>query len=77
MRYSMLLFLAIVGIACAGGNRAGSVTVAAAADDLQTQSTATTIQSFIPVEGADLMARLEAAQSRAQSTEALLVRLQF
>ena len=32
MRYSMLLFVAIVGIACAGGNRAGSVTVAAAAD---------------------------------------------
>ena len=62
MRHSMLLFLAIIGIACAGGNRAGTVTVAAASDDLQTQSSATTIQGFTPVDGADLMARLEAAQ---------------
>lgn len=67
MRHSMLLFLAIIGIACAGGNRAGTVTVAAAADDQQTQSPATTIQSFTAVDGADLMARLEAAQSRARS----------
>jgi HEAT repeat protein len=67
MRYSMLLFLAIVGIACAGGNRAGSVTVAAAADDPQTQSTATTVQSFTAVDGPDLMARLEAAQTRARN----------
>ena len=69
MRYSMLLFLAIIGIACAGGNRAGSVTVAAAADDLQVQSPATTIQSFTTVDGADLMARLEAAQSRARDKQ--------
>jgi HEAT repeat protein len=69
MRYSMLLFVALIGIACAGGNRAASVTVAAAADDQQTQSTATTIQSFTTVEGADLMARLEAAQSRARSRQ--------
>src|SRR5215217_3773906 len=67
MRHSMLLFLAIIGIACAGGNRTATVTVAAAADDLQTQSTQTTVQSFTPVEGADLMARLEAAQSRARN----------
>ncbi len=67
MRHSMLLFLAIIGIACAGGNRAGSVTVAAASDDLQTQSSSTTIQSFTTVDGADLMARLEAAQSRGRS----------
>src|SRR5215216_4452604 len=69
MRHSMLLILAIVGIACAGGNRAGSVTVAAAADDLQTQSTTTTVQSFTAVEGPDLMARLEAAQARARSKQ--------
>ena len=68
MRHSMLLFLAIIGIACAGGNRAG-IHVAAAADDLQTQSTATTIQSFTTVDGADLMARLEAAQSRARNQQ--------
>lgn len=67
MRHSMLVFLAIIGIACAGGNRAGSVTVAAASDDLQTQSSSTTIQSFTTVDGADLMARLEAAQSRGRS----------
>jgi len=64
MRHSLLLFLAILGIACAGGNRA------AASDDLQTQSSATTIQSFTPVDGADLMARLEAAQSRARGQQA-------
>jgi len=69
MRHSMLLFLAIIGIACAGGNRTATVTVAAAADDLQTQSTQTTVQSFTPVEGADLMARLEAAQSRARNQQ--------
>jgi len=71
MRYSMLLFLAIIGIACAGGNHSGAVTpvAAAAVDDLQTQSPNTTIQSFTPVEGADLMARLDAAQSRGRSRQ--------
>ena len=69
MRYSMLLILAILGIACAGGNRAGSITVAAAADEQQSQSPATTIQSFTPVDGADLMARLEAAQARARNQQ--------
>ncbi|HEY0367494.1 MAG TPA: HEAT repeat domain-containing protein, partial [Pyrinomonadaceae bacterium] len=68
MRYSILL-LAIIGIACAGGNRTGSVTVAAAADDLQTQSPTTAVQSFTAVEGPDLMARLEAAQSRARNQQ--------
>lgn len=70
MRYSMLLFLAIIGIACAGGNHSTAVTpVAAAADDIQTQSPDTTIQSFTAVEGADLMARLDAAQTRARSRQ--------
>jgi HEAT repeat protein len=69
MRQSILLFVAIIGIACAGGNRAGSLTVAVAADDLQTQSPTTTVQSFTPVEGPNLMARLEAAQSRARSQQ--------
>ena len=69
MRHSLLLFLAIIGIACAGGNRAGTVTVAAASDDQQSQSPATTIQSFTPVDGADLMARLEAAQTRARGQQ--------
>ena len=65
-----VLFLAIIGIACAGGNRTAVVTpVAAAADDLRTQSPETTIQSFTAVEGADLMARLEAAQTRARARQ--------
>ena len=67
---SMLLFFAILGIACAGGNHTASVTtIAAATDDLPTQSTATTVQSFTAVEGADLMAKLEAAQARARSRQ--------
>ena len=67
---SAILFLSIIGIACAGGNHSAAVTpVAAAADDIQTQSPNTTIQGFTAVEGADLMARLEAAQSRARSKQ--------
>lgn len=71
MRNSItLLFLAIVGVACAGGNRVASVTTLAAAnDDIQTQSTATTVQSFTAVEGADLMAKLEAAQTKARTRQ--------
>jgi len=36
-------------------------------DEPQTQSTSTTVQSFTAIEGADLMAKLEAAQARARS----------
>lgn len=67
---SAVLFLAIIGIACAGGNQSAVTLVAAAADDLKTQSPDTTIQSFTAVEGADLMARLDAAQSRARARQA-------
>jgi len=42
---------------------------AAADDDLQTQSPATTVQSFTAVDGADFMAKLEAAQTRARSRQ--------
>ena len=70
MRNSItLLLLAIICVACAGGNRAAVATLAAPADDLQTQSTATTVQSFTTVEGADLMAKLEAAQARARAKQ--------
>ena len=65
MRYSLLLVLALIGIACASG----TPTTVAAADDLQTQSPTTTVQSFTAVEGADLMARLDAAQSRARAKQ--------
>jgi len=60
-----LLFLALIGIAYVSG----TPTTVAAADDLQTQSPTTTVQSFTAVEGADLMARLEAAQARARSRQ--------
>jgi len=68
---SAVLFLAIIGIACANGNHSGAVTpvAAAAGDDLQTQSPNTTIQGFTAVEGADLMARLDAAQTRARARQ--------
>jgi HEAT repeat protein len=71
MRHSlMILFLAIVGVACAEGNHGAAITAAAAtSDDLQVQSAATTVQSFTAVEGADLMAKLEAAQARARSRQ--------
>ncbi|HEY3580480.1 MAG TPA: HEAT repeat domain-containing protein [Pyrinomonadaceae bacterium] len=36
-------------------------------DEIKTQSTATTVQSFTAVEGADLMAKLDAAQARGRT----------
>jgi HEAT repeat protein len=65
MRHSLLLVFALIGFACASG----TPTTVAAADDLQTQSPTTTVQSFTAVEGADLMARLEAAQARARARQ--------
>ncbi len=58
---SLILLLAIVGIAC--------TPAAATSDDLQTQNPTTTVQSFTAVEGADLMARLEAAKAKASSRQ--------
>ena len=43
------------------------LTACLAGDDLRTQSTATTVQSFTAVEGADLMTRLEAAQAHGRT----------
>ncbi|MCA1578012.1 MAG: HEAT repeat domain-containing protein [Acidobacteria bacterium] len=45
------------------------VLVASASDNPQTQSTATTVQSFTTVEGADLMTKLEAAQARGRTRQ--------
>src|SRR5687767_11756396 len=56
MLHSLLLILALVG-------------PVATADDPQTQSPTTTVQSFTAVEGADLMAKLEAAQTRARARQ--------
>lgn len=60
MRHLLLLILAL--IACVAEK-------SVLADDLQTQSPTTTVQSFTAVEGADLMAKLEAAQTRARARQ--------
>src|SRR6266850_1900276 len=68
--HSLILSLALVGITCARGDRSATLTAAAAATDTgEFQSSATTIQSFTAVEGADLMARLEAARTRASASQ--------
>src|SRR5688500_19780149 len=69
MIVSALAVLCLAGVACA--KHAADVTAAQAhahpqpqaRDDLQTQSSATTVQSFTQVEGADLMSKLNAAQA--------------
>jgi HEAT repeat protein len=58
----------VAGVACA--NHAPDLTPAAEArDDLQTQSTSRTVQGFTPVEGADLMSKLDAAQARGRTRQ--------
>ena len=65
---STILLLAIIGVACAGDNRA-VLAFAAVGDDEQTQSATATVQSFTAVEGADFMAKLDAAQARARTRQ--------
>jgi HEAT repeat protein len=48
---------------------AAVIAVAAARDDEQTQSATATVQSFTAVEGADFMARLDAAQAKARARQ--------
>ncbi len=65
---SVITALSLAVIACA--SPAPDLTaVAEARDDLQTQSSATTVQSFTPVDGADLMSKLEAAHARGRSSQ--------
>ena len=64
---SLLLGLMLGVSACAGAKPV--VTMVAAAGDVQAQSSATTVQSFIAVEGADLMAKLDAARERARAKQ--------
>jgi len=63
---SLVTALSLAVIACASPSP-DIIAMAEARDDLQTQSTATTVQSFTTVEGADLMAKLEAAHARGRS----------
>jgi len=67
MTYSKLLLLGllIVSAACAGGKPVA--TASAATGDVQAQSATTTVQSFTSVEGADLMAKLEAAREKSRA----------
>jgi len=60
-----ILTLALAGIACAGADRVTTLTAAACEGEFQSSTAA--IQSFTSVEGADLMAKLEAARTRAQA----------
>lgn len=64
---SIVLGLMIASVACASGKPV--VTAEAAGEDVQVQSATTTVQSFTAVEGADLMARLEAARERAKAKQ--------
>ena len=65
----VIIGLAMIVVACAEKDRV--VTIASAANDdvVQTQSSETTVQSFIAVEGADLMAKLDAAQTKARAKQ--------
>lgn len=63
---TIILFLAIICVACSSASR-GLIAVAAKGDDMQTQSATTTVQGFTAVDGADFMAKLEAAQARART----------
>jgi HEAT repeat protein len=74
MRYSkflssLILALAIATIACANGKPVVTAEAASNAGDPEVQSAATTLQSFIPVEGADLMTKLDAARERAKAKQ--------
>jgi HEAT repeat protein len=62
-----LLMSLLLGLALSPVDKAAPVDKVSPVDEPQTQSTSTTLQSFTAVEGADLMAKLEAAQARARS----------
>ncbi len=66
---SILLGLSFAVIACARNGQTQQIHLSGViSDDLQVQSSDTTVQSFTAVQGADLMARLEAARTKARSS---------
>lgn len=67
--HSLLLYLTLTATACAHGGipNADAASVVMTTPAGQTQSSASTVQSFTAVEGADLTGRLEAARIRARS----------
>lgn len=66
---SLILGLVVIAAACAGAKPVATVTAASATDELQTQSSSTTVQSFTAVEGTDLMAKLEGAREKAKAKQ--------
>src|SRR5688572_2503764 len=67
---SILLGLTLVVIACARTDQTQTINISATSisDDMQVQSSETTVQSFNAVAGTDLMAKLEAARTKARSS---------
>jgi HEAT repeat protein len=73
MRQFKLIHLLVLGVlfagaACAAGGKVTPVVSAAAIDD-KSQSPATTVQTFTAVEGADLVAKMEAAKTKAKGSQ--------
>ncbi len=69
LTHPLILSLVVVAAACAGAKPISTVTAASATDELQAQSSTTTVQSFTAIEGADLMSKLDAARDRAKARQ--------
>ncbi|HEY8227193.1 MAG TPA: HEAT repeat domain-containing protein [Pyrinomonadaceae bacterium] len=65
---SILLTLALAVVVCARSDQSQTLKVASISDDMQVQSSETTVRSFTAVEGVDLMTKLEAARTKARSS---------
>src|SRR5262245_36838479 len=67
--FSILIGLSFALLACAQSGQTQEIYInGTISDDLQVQSSDATVQSFTSVQGADLMARLEAARAKARSS---------
>ncbi|MGI9166487.1 MAG: HEAT repeat domain-containing protein [Pyrinomonadaceae bacterium] len=68
MLQSVILSLAVTITSCARGDHASAAATAAeTVESMQSQTPATTVESFTAVEGADLAARLESASRRGRA----------
>ena len=67
--FSILIGLSFALIACARNGQTQQLQITGIiSNDVQVQSPETTVQSFTAVQGADLMAKLEAARTKARSS---------
>lgn len=64
----VILGSAIAAVACTGAG-VDNILAAESSDEFQTQSSDVTVQSFTPVEGSDLMTKLEAARTKARGRQ--------